>query len=114
MMRLRNLALIAIAVVAITSTAGSAIAQDVVVPMPEDYAPPGSPPAAQQLPDPTAILQDDGSVVAVPIPGGGEVQVEGPPSEPPMHRSPIENWATQRNNPFSVGGAPIGPVPPQP
>jgi hypothetical protein len=99
---------------AVFAAAPTALAQDVVVPMPGDYAPPGTPPAPQQLPDPTTILQDDGSIVAVPIPGGGEVAVEGPASEPPVHRSPIENWATQRNNPFSVGTGPIGPVPAQP
>ena len=107
--------MIAIALsVALFVAAPIALAQDVVVPMPGDYTPPGAPPAPEQIPDPTAILQDDGSVVAVPIPGGGEVQVEGPQSEPPTHRSPIENWATLRNNPFSVGTGPIGPVPAQP
>jgi hypothetical protein len=88
-------------------------AQDVMVPMPGEYVAPDTPPPPEQIPDPTIVLQDDGSTVAIPIPGGGEIQVEGPASETPAARSPIENWATQRNNPSSVGTGPLGPVPPQ-
>jgi hypothetical protein len=92
----------------------SARAQDVSVPIPGEYAAPDSAPAPRQLPDPTAALQEDGSTVVVPIPGGGEIQVDGPASETPAGIGPIENWATQRNNPSSVGTGPIGPIlPPQ-
>lgn len=74
--------------------------------------PPGAE-STQPLPDPFAILEEDGSTFSVPIPGGGEIQVQGPESEPAQTISPIENWAVQRNTPFSVGGAPIGPAPTQ-
>ena len=81
--------------------------------MPEDYIAPGTPAAPQQIPDPTVILQDDGSSFSIPIPGGGEIQVEGPASETATAIAPTENWATQRISPFAVGGSPISPVPPQ-
>ncbi len=93
--------------------ASSALAQDVTVPMPGEYAAPDAAPESEQIPDPTAILQDDGSTVAVPIPGGGEIQVDGPASEAPAGLGPIENWSTQRTNPSSVGTGPLGPITPQ-
>jgi len=81
--------------------------------MPGEYVAPDATPPPEQIPDPTAMLEDDGSSFAVPIPGGGDVQVQGPESEAPATRSPIENWAVQRNNPFAVGTSPLGPVPSQ-
>jgi hypothetical protein len=90
----------------------SAFAQDVSVPMPNEYGgAPGTMASPDQIPDPTAILNDDGSSFAIPIPGGGEIQVQGPQSDSPHTIAPTENWATQRNTPFSVGGTPMGPVP---
>jgi len=103
----------ALILVALSILASSAFAQDVSVPMPGEYAAPDAAPALEPIPDPTALLQDDGSTVAVPVPGGGEIQVEGPVSEAPAGVGPIENWSTQRTNPFSVGTGPIGPIPPQ-
>jgi hypothetical protein len=97
--------------IACAAFGAAAFAQDVSVPMPNEYGA-GSAGAADQVPDPTAILNDDGSSFSIPIPGGGEIQVQGPQSESPPTIAPTENWATQRNTPFSVGGAPIGPVPP--
>lgn len=70
--------------------------------------------SAQPLPDPAAILEEDGSTFSIPIPGGGEIQVQGPQSEPPHQMSPIENWAVRHNTPFSPGGTPIGPAQTQP
>jgi hypothetical protein len=92
--------------------ASLALAQDVIVPMPGEYTASDSASAPQQIPDPTATFQDDGSTVTVPIPGGGNVVVEGPASEAPAGLGPIENWSTQRTNPSSVGTGPIGPIPP--
>ena len=97
---------------ALSISASVLFAQDVTVPMPEEYTAPGAA-APEQIPDPTVILQDDGSSFSIPIPGGGEIQVEGPASETTTVIAPTENWATQRNSPFSVGGSPISPVPPQ-
>lgn len=90
-----------------------ALAQDVTTAMPGEYIAPGAPSPPEQVHDPTTILQDDGSTFSIPIPGGGDIVVEGPSSETSATRSPIENWATQRNNPSSVGGVPLGPAPSQ-
>jgi hypothetical protein len=112
-MRSRRFLLTAPVLIAFSMLASSALAQDVTVPMPGEYAAPGTAPAPGQIPDPTAILQDDGSTFAIPIPGGGDIQVQGPASETPARIGPLENWATQRTNPFSVSGGPSGPIPPQ-
>ena len=112
-MRSRLFPLTASVLIALSILASSALAQDVTVPMPGEYVAPDTAPAPEQIPDPTAILQDDGSTFAIPIPGGGDIQVQGPASETPARIGPLENWATQRNNPFSVGTAPSGPIPPQ-
>jgi hypothetical protein len=93
-------------------SASAAFAQDVTAPMPGEYVAPDTAPAPEQIPDPAAILQDDASTFSVPIPGGGELQVEGPASETPTTIGPIEHWATLRNNPFSVGSGPTGPIAP--
>lgn len=104
-MRSRLLRPTAPVLIALLMGASLAFAQDVTVPMPGEYV------APEQIPDPTQILQDDGSTFAIPIPGGGDIQVQGPASETHATIGPIENWATQRNNPFSVGTAPLGPIP---
>ena len=103
----------AITAAALWILASSTFAQDVTVPMPGDYVEPGASPAPEQIPDPTVMLEDDGSSFSIPIPGGGEIQVQGPASEAPIAIAPTENWATQRNTPFSIGGAPISPIPQQ-
>jgi hypothetical protein len=99
--------------IALSMATSSVRSQDVTVPMPGEYVAPDTAPSPQQIPDPAAMLEDDGSSFTIPVPGGGDVQVQGPASESPATRSPIENWATQRNNPSSVGTGPIGPVPAQ-
>jgi hypothetical protein len=67
-------------------------------------------------PEPAVPMPDtdpggDGSVVNVPIPGGGSVTVEGPatpPENPSL--SPIETWAEHTQSPNSITGtAPLGP-----
>lgn len=112
-MKLRFHLMAASILVALSMPASWALAQDVTVPIPGEYAAPDAAAAPEQIPDPTAILQDDGSSVSVPIPGGGEIHVDGPASEAPAGIGPIENWSTQRTNPSSVGTGPLGPVPPQ-
>jgi hypothetical protein len=113
-MRSRLLLLAGTLFIALSTLALSASAQDVTVPLPGEYVAPDSASAPEQIPDPTLSLQDDGSTVAVPIPGGGEIQVEGPASEAAAGIGPIENWSTQRTNPSSVGTGPMGPItPPQ-
>ena len=111
---LRRFAMVAVAIAALIATSASSRAQDVTVPMPGEYSGlPPQPSPMDQLTDQTAILDQDGSTFAIPIPGGGEIQVEGPSSETPTHLSPIENWAALRNQPFSIGATPIGPAPTQ-
>ena len=110
-MRSRLLRPTAPVLIALLMGASLAVAQDVTVPMPGEYVAPDAASAPEQIPDPTQILQDDGSTFAIPIPGGGDIQVQGPASETHATIGPIENWATQRNNPFSVGTGPLGPIP---
>ena len=90
----------------------AALAQDVTAPMPQQYTAPDAVSPPEQIPDSTAVLDDDESSFAIPLPGGGEIQVNGPASETPATIGPIEHWATQRNNPFSVGTGPLGPIAP--
>lgn len=100
--------------VAVVSATASAplFAQDVNLPIPgADYPGAAAGPERPPLPDPGAILEQDGSSFSIPIPGGGEIQVQGPQSETPHTIPPIENWATRRNTPFSPGGTPMGPAP---
>lgn len=90
----------------------AALAQDIVAPTPGSYAPPDAAPPPEPIPEASVPRQDDGSMVSVPIPGGGEILVEGPASEKPASIGPLEHWASLRNNPFSVGTGPIGPIAP--
>lgn len=70
-----------------------------------------SAPAEPAVPTPDTDPGGDGSIVTVPIPGGGSVTVEGPgtPGEnAPL--SPIETWAGRTQTPNSVTGtSPLGP-----
>jgi hypothetical protein len=84
-------------------------AQDITPPMPDaGYAASGS--ASAEVPMPDIDPGGDGTVVSVPIPGGGTVTVEGPPTsgdnQPP---TPIETWSEQQNTPNTVMPSPIGP-----
>jgi hypothetical protein len=65
-------------------------------------------------PNPPVPGQDEGSSFSIPIPGGGEIQVNGPKSEPPDFPPTTETWSATQNNPNSIGGAPMGPVTPHP
>jgi hypothetical protein len=63
---------------------------------------------------PAASGQGDESSFSIPIPGGGQIEVNGPKSEPLDFPPPTETWSATQNNPNSVGGAPMGPVSPHP
>lgn len=70
-----------------------------------------SAPAEPAVPMPDAEPGGDGSIVTVPIPGGGSVTVEGPATtaESPLP-SPIETWAQSTQTPNSITGtSPLGP-----
>ena len=88
-------------------------AQDAVSPVPDPvYAPSDVTPPAEAVPMPDSDPGGDGSVVRVPIPGGGNVTVEGPdlPNQP--LRSPTESWGATQIAPNSItGNGPLGPGP---
>jgi hypothetical protein len=113
-MRSRFLLLATPILIAFAIAGSAAIAQEVTVPLPGDsIAPDADPSSAAEIPDPAAILEDDGSTVSVPIPGGGEIMVDGPESEASTNIGPTENWLTRSTNPSSVGTTPMGPIPQQ-
>ncbi|HYL58570.1 MAG TPA: hypothetical protein VEU51_06835 [Candidatus Acidoferrales bacterium] len=106
-----SLALAAIAV--IFAAAGIVNAQDVTVPMPDSSY--GD--AANSYPSPTDLAMpapDDltnPNSVTIPIPGGGDITVDGPDAPPDRHVSPLpgSQWGNQQQNPFSHGTGPVGP-----
>jgi hypothetical protein len=92
-----------------------ALAQETVAGVPDtSYEASGvaSAAAEPELPFPDTDPGGDGSTVTVPIPGGGNVTVEGPatPDENPSVSSPIETWADRTQTPNNVTGTtPLGP-----
>ena len=89
-------------------------AQEGVSPVPEPvYAPTGNPsPTDVAVPMPESDPGGDGSVVTVPIPGGGTVIVEGPDLQPETMHSPIETWGATQVAPNSITGQGVlGPGP---
>ncbi len=52
---------------------------------------------------------DSGGNVAVPVPGGGEVQADEPQQEAPNQIPPNEPWSTRMMNPGVQGDSPQGP-----
>jgi len=103
----------ALAVVSILLLAPPALAQDITPPMPDTHYGPGdyaatSAEAGVPMPNPDA--GSDGTVVTVPIPGGGSVQVEGPSVEPETAPiSPIDTWGAHAQTPNTVDPSPLGP-----
>ena len=90
-----------------------ALAQDTVAGVPDTsyeastVAPPQVEPA---VPLPDIDPGGDGSMVAVPIPEGGTVTVEGPGTPENFPFSPIETWGLSTQTPNSVTGTgPLGP-----
>ena len=92
---------------------GIARAQEGAVPLPDasygDSADSYQTPTDLPMPAP-----DDGTnpdTVTIPIPGGGEVTVDGPdaPDEKGIPTLPGSQWGTQTQNPFSHGTGPVGP-----
>jgi hypothetical protein len=93
--------------------AGVADAQDTTVPMPDssygdsanNYQSP------TDLPMPAADDQTNPDTVTIPIPGGGEVTVDGPdaPDEKGLPTLPGSQWGTQQLTPFSHGTGAVGP-----
>ena len=87
-------------------------AQEATLPVPDaPYAPSDhSAPGDVAVPMPDIDPGGDGSVVTVPIPGGGNVTVEGPDLQNEPARSPIETWGVNQIAPNSItGNSPLGP-----
>jgi hypothetical protein len=93
--------------------AGIASAQDITVPVPDssygDSANSYQSPTDLPMPAPDDLTNPD--TVTIPIPGGGEVTVDGPdaPDEKGIPTLPGSNWGAQTQNPFSHGTGPVGP-----
>jgi hypothetical protein len=92
---------------------GIARAQDGALPIPDSsYG--GSADSYQSptdLPMPPADDTTNPDSVTIPIPGGGEITVDGPdaPSETPLPNLPGSQWGTQQLNPYSHDIGPVGP-----
>lgn len=63
------------------------------------------------LPMPAPDDMTNPNTVTIPIPGGGDITVDGPnaPDEKGLPTLPGSQWGTQQQNPFSLGTGPIGP-----
>jgi hypothetical protein len=63
------------------------------------------------LPMPAPDDLSNPNIVTIPIPGGGEVTVDGPdaPDEKGLPTLPGSQWGTQQQNPYSHDVGPVGP-----
>jgi hypothetical protein len=63
------------------------------------------------LPMPQADDLTNPNTVTIPIPGGGDITVDGPnaPDEKGLPNLPGSQWGTTQQNPFSRGTGPMGP-----
>jgi hypothetical protein len=106
-----------IVLLALTMMAPASRAQEMSPPMPDpSYAAPpavgdgGAAAGPEQAPDPTGAIDDPGTGVAVPIPGGGEVQAQGPDGQAVGQQiPPTETWGASRISPNGSGTGPLGP-----
>jgi hypothetical protein len=100
---------------ALTMCAPVSRAQEMSPPMPDPSYATGSNPldssaGQEQVPDPTSAVDDPGTSAAVPIPGGGDVQAQGPDNAAAGQQiPPTETWGATRIDPNGSGTAPIGP-----
>src|SRR5216684_3180225 len=95
--------LLAIAIVAATITGSRAFAQEGMPPMPDSSY--GAAPDAFQSPTdlgmPAPDDLTDPNTVTIPIPGGGEINVDGPdaPNDTPLPTLPGAQWGNEQQNP---------------
>lgn len=93
--------------------AGIARAQEGAVPIPDasygDSANNYQSPTDLTMPPPDDPTNPN--VVTIPIPGGGEITVDGPdaPSDTPLPTLPGSQWGTTQQTPYSHDIGPIGP-----
>jgi hypothetical protein len=88
--------------------------QEGVPPMPDPTYGGGSYTSFQSptdLPMPQADDLSNPNTVTIPIPGGGDITVDGPnaPDEKGLPNLPGSQWGTTQQNPFSHGNGPMGP-----
>ena len=88
--------------------------QEGVPPMPDATYGGGSYTSFQSptdLPMPPADDLTNPNTVTIPIPGGGDITVDGPnaPDEKGLPNLPGSQWGTTQQNPFSRGTGPLGP-----
>jgi hypothetical protein len=104
---------LAIAATLMLFVAGVARAQQGAVPMPDTAsgASINSFQSPTDLPMPPPDDPTNPDIVTIPIPGGGEITVDGPdaPSETPLPNLPGSQWGTLQLNPYSHDVGPIGP-----
>jgi hypothetical protein len=107
---MRRLVLIAALAVFLALAPLGASAQDMSPPVPDSAYAPDQMAAAAAVPMPDSDPGGDGSVVVVPIPGGGTVRVEGP-NLPAQTNSPppIEPWGEHMMTPNAINPSPVGP-----
>ena len=85
-----------------------------VAPMPDPTYGGGSYTSFQSPTDLPMPQEDDltnPNTVTIPIPGGGNITVDGPnaPDEKGLPNLPGSQWGTTQQNPFSHGAGPLGP-----
>lgn len=84
--------------------------QEVAPPAPEGSYDSAAPSADSLVQMPDRDPGGDGSVVTVPIPGGGVVRVEGPDLPVDNSLPPIDTWGGSAIAPNSIPGqSPLGP-----
>jgi len=93
--------------------AGIALAQEGAAPIPDasygDSANGYQSPTDLPMPPPDDPTNPN--IVTIPIPGGGEITVDGPdaPADRPIPTLPGSQWGTQQQTPYSHGVGPLGP-----
>ena len=107
-------AAVAVALGLLAFTPAIVFAQDAIPPMPDagyglpdpsDYQNPGD------LNVPQADVGPTPNSVTIPVPGGGQVTVEGPdaPEDKSIPNTPGGQWGVQQQTPNSQGVGPLGP-----
>jgi hypothetical protein len=86
-------------------------AQEGMPPMPDPTYGAYSFQSPTDLPMPGPDDLTNPNVVTIPIPGGGNVTVDGPnpPDEKPIPTLPGSNWGSFLQNPYSHDVGPVGP-----
>jgi hypothetical protein len=97
----------------IFAASGIVHAQDVTAPMPDSTygSTPDTYPSPTDLAMPAPDDMTNPDVVTIPIPGGGDITVDGPdaPADKPLSPLPGAQWGEQHQTPFSHGTGPLGP-----